>query len=52
MAAYRVVWEYVVGNVSGYGVRRVLRSLSLRNTQHRMLPQHPVNIVELFCECF
>ena len=21
-------------------------------TQHDMLPQHPVNIKELFCECF
>ena len=21
-------------------------------TQHDMLPQHPVNIMELFCECF
>ena len=21
-------------------------------TQHDMLPQHPVNILELFCECF
>ena len=21
-------------------------------TQHDMLPQHPVNVMELFCECF
>ena len=21
-------------------------------TQHDMLPQHPVNMMELFCECF
>ena len=21
-------------------------------TQHDMLPQHPVNIMELFCDCF
>jgi len=21
-------------------------------TQHDMLPQHPVNIMELFCKCF
>ena len=53
MAAYRVVYEYVVGDASGYGVRRVLLSERLRTlTQHDMLPQHPVNIMELFCECF
>ena len=61
-----VVYEYVVENASGYGMRRVLRSERLSHdahhsqahsqlrtlTQHDMLPQHPVNIKELFCECF
>jgi len=27
-------------------------SLQRTITQHDMLPQHPVNIKELFCECF
>ena len=29
MVAYRVVYEYVVGNASGYGGRRVLRNTGL-----------------------
>ena len=39
MAAYRVVWEYVVGNASGYGVRRVLHSerLALSKEQRNSL---------------
>jgi hypothetical protein len=27
-------------------------SLQRNLTQHDMLPQHPVDIMELFCECF
>jgi len=27
-------------------------SVTLTFTQHDMLPQHPVNIMELYCECF
>ena len=60
MAACRVVQEHVVENAPGHDVRLVL----LRNyhgqahsqqrplAQHDMLPQHPVNRKELFCECF
>ena len=65
MAACLVVLEYVVENTPGYGVRRVLRSERMAHdarhkqahsqqrtlTQYDMLPQHPVNIKELFCEC-
>jgi len=51
----------------GYGVRRVSRSSHYVThdahhsqthsqqrtiTQHDILPQHPVNIKELVCECF
>jgi len=59
--------ERLQSNASGYGVRRVLRSFHYvtkdahhsqthsqqRNlTQHDMLPQHPVNTMELFCDYF
>jgi len=43
VAACRVVYEYVVEKA---------HSQQRTRTQHDMLPQHPVNIKELFCECF
>jgi len=51
------VAAFRVENALGYGVRRVCdahhsqaHSQQRTITQHEMLPQHPVNIKELFCE--
>ena len=43
MAAYRVTQD--AHHSQTHSQQRTL-------TQHDMLPQHPVNIMELFCECF
>jgi len=55
----RVLWQHIVMSKStllGMRLAMVCHSQTHSQqhtlTQHDMLPQHPVNIMELFCECF
>jgi len=44
--------NYLTAQLLNCAHRSQTHSQQLTLTQHNMLPQHPVNIMELFCECF